>query len=709
MGEQWSNQYQNAWNNIRSEHAISNPISMEGTNASGPVISPPDASFCTRMVSNILESAPSSYSTRDNSIMSRYVVNATNEETIGEKISESSNAFINTSVDSNLALPYVQLGYRQQTNDVPSINADYSLPYIFTSGTQTNTSQLNIGCPWVSPGSLPLPAASDAMLGHNGNIGPVGNGARATPPVSNASFYSTSPPTGFQFPIGYPNPSQQSINQLTSNLSSLSVGMPQAPPSTPRHEAFSSTGQHFGLPIYFSQTPPASSLASSPNLFGTAFSGFSNSTGYNAAASNQMQSTTSQRNTSAFALQTNPVFFPYNSNNLPANRRAIVPSFNRETNVSVESNERQRSTVLEEFRTNRNPFLQLSEIGPHVVEFAKDQHGSRFIQQKLERATEQEKEVVFAQVARQASDLMTDVFGNYVIQKFFEYGTPEHKNCLTLAIKGNVMTLALQMYGCRVIQKALECVSSEQQQEILKEMEGQVLKCVKDQNGNHVVQKVIENVETSKLQFIIDALVQPGDNDTVQSLSTHPYGCRVIQRILEHCTEEQKRPILEQLHMHIKKLVIDQYGNYVIQHVIEHTTDADRDRIIEEISGSVLEFSKHKFASNVIEKCLVRGSPDHKNALIVEVCGDPDNPNETPLLEMMKDQYANYVVQKMLDVADSYNRRRIMLAIKPHIPSLRKFNYGKHIITKLEKYFQKNGAISPNMQNEYSNGPAASN
>lgn len=59
----------------------------------------------------------------------------------------------------------------------------------------------------------------------------------------------------------------------------------------------------------------------------------------------------------------------------------------------------------------------------------------RFIQQKLERATEQEKEVVFAQVARQASDLMTDVFGNYVIQKFFEYGTPEHKNCLTLAIK----------------------------------------------------------------------------------------------------------------------------------------------------------------------------------------------------------------------------------------------------------------------------------
>lgn len=54
----------------------------------------------------------------------------------------------------------------------------------------------------------------------------------------------------------------------------------------------------------------------------------------------------------------------------------------------------------------------------------------------------------------------------------------------------------------------------------------------------------------------------------------------------------------------------------------------------------------------------------------------------TPLLQMMKDQYANYVVQKMLDVADSAHRKKMMLAIKPHIPALRKYNYGKHIISE---------------------------
>lgn len=44
----------------------------------------------------------------------------------------------------------------------------------------------------------------------------------------------------------------------------------------------------------------------------------------------------------------------------------------------------------------------------------------RFIQQKLERATPAERQMVFGEILQAAYQLMTDVFGNYVIQKFFE-------------------------------------------------------------------------------------------------------------------------------------------------------------------------------------------------------------------------------------------------------------------------------------------------
>lgn len=49
--------------------------------------------------------------------------------------------------------------------------------------------------------------------------------------------------------------------------------------------------------------------------------------------------------------------------------------------------------------------------------FSSDQYGSRFIQQKLETASIEEKNIIFPEILPQARTLMTDVFGNYVIQK----------------------------------------------------------------------------------------------------------------------------------------------------------------------------------------------------------------------------------------------------------------------------------------------------
>jgi hypothetical protein len=48
---------------------------------------------------------------------------------------------------------------------------------------------------------------------------------------------------------------------------------------------------------------------------------------------------------------------------------------------------------------------------------------------------------------------------------------------------------------------------------------------------------------------------------------------------------------------------------------------------------------------------------------------------------MMKDQYANYVVQKMLDVVDGEQRDLLVAKIKPHLQSLKKYTYGKHLIS----------------------------
>jgi len=172
----------------------------------------------------------------------------------------------------------------------------------------------------------------------------------------------------------------------------------------------------------------------------------------------------------------------------------------------------------------------------------------------------------------------------------------------------------------------------------------------------------------------------------IYHLSTHPYGCRVIQRLLEHCSEDQRESILEEILTHSDELCKNQYGNYVIQHVLIHGSPWHRGRIVSSLRGRVVVLAKHKFASNVVEKCFAHCSRADRDTLIEEVIGkENDTSANSPLVQMVKDQYANYVIQKMVDVVDMKQRDKVVARIKKHVPNLRKIPYGKHIIARIEK------------------------
>lgn len=188
--------------------------------------------------------------------------------------------------------------------------------------------------------------------------------------------------------------------------------------------------------------------------------------------------------------------------------------------------------------------------------------------------------------------------------------------------------------------QALEHVLVDQQAALVGELRHHVLKCVKDQNGNHVIQKAIERVPAEHIQFIIDSF-----NGQVSILAVHPYGCRVIQRVLEHCDQPAKDMVLSELHACGATLIPDQYGNYVTQHIIEHGSNVDRARIIDLVTLSLLPFSKHKFASNVVEKCLACGTEEQRRQMMLKVIEKTDLPEST-LMMLIKDSYGNYVIRE---------------------------------------------------------------
>ena len=86
-------------------------------------------------------------------------------------------------------------------------------------------------------------------------------------------------------------------------------------------------------------------------------------------------------------------------------------------------------------RTSGAGHLKIADFIEEVIPLARDQHGSRFVQIKLEKSQMADKNLIFTKLLPECQNLMVDVFGNYVVQKLFEFGSIEHKEKLCQLIQ----------------------------------------------------------------------------------------------------------------------------------------------------------------------------------------------------------------------------------------------------------------------------------
>ena len=81
--------------------------------------------------------------------------------------------------------------------------------------------------------------------------------------------------------------------------------------------------------------------------------------------------------------------------------------------------------------------------------------------------------------------------------------------------------------------------------------------------------------------------------------------------------------------------------------------------MVARVKGRVVDLSMHKFSSNLIEKCLLYGADAQRDAIVAEMLLPRGGPNPYPgapgedniaLNDMVRDQYANFVVGRALEV-----------------------------------------------------------
>lgn len=233
----------------------------------------------------------------------------------------------------------------------------------------------------------------------------------------------------------------------------------------------------------------------------------------------------------------------------------------------------------------------LCEYSGKILEMAKEQNGSRLLQQKLETFTQDEKLAVFEECIKNLKVLIVDVFGNFVIQKVLDVGNKEMRKSIALGVYGRVIELSLHMYACRVIQKLLECCEYEQKRTIVMEFKGNLEACLENECSNHVIQKSIEVLPYNCIEFIVNCI-----EARALYWIDNAYGCRVVQRIIENVPREPASRLINIVLINCVELSKKNYGNYVVQHILEKGLDSDKNELIKCFYGRINQLSKHKLA-----------------------------------------------------------------------------------------------------------------
>jgi len=246
------------------------------------------------------------------------------------------------------------------------------------------------------------------------------------------------------------------------------------------------------------------------------------------------------------------------------------------------------------------------------------------------------------------------------------------------SVPGNVWRLSRDPHGCRLVQGALEDAGSDDTRATLaSELQGHIREATRCRHANHVVQKCIMTMRPQAMQFIIDEIMEKGPGALNQA-ARHEFGCRIVQRLLEHCQPEQVKGLVEQLLIDAVALSKHMYGNYVMQHVLEHGTPDHQHRLTLILEKNAREVAWDGRAQAVLGKALCHGSPEAQLILARALV------RNSALVAMARTRYGSTAVKLVLEIVDGDDFTEAKRQLSEEMSSLRATRYGRVVVACLD-------------------------
>jgi hypothetical protein len=248
----------------------------------------------------------------------------------------------------------------------------------------------------------------------------------------------------------------------------------------------------------------------------------------------------------------------------------------------------------------------------------------------------------------------------------------------------DVWRLAKDARGCRFIQQALDDATSDSaRSQIASQLRSHVWEAIRSPHANHVIQKCISILRPCDSQFIVDEILQRGPGAAIEA-AEHKYGCRILQRLLEHFPSDRLQNLIDDILAEAVNLCKHGYGSFFMQHLCEYGDEKHVSELLQVLTNHALSIASDPNGVVVLEKALIHCSGDARIALANALASQPH------WLVSMSSWRHGYMAAKLtLEAAAPSQRKSALAELQRHENRMKKSRYSKKLITFVQKELQE--------------------
>ncbi|KAJ9475608.1 putative mRNA-binding protein PUF3 (putative) [Pseudozyma hubeiensis] len=287
------------------------------------------------------------------------------------------------------------------------------------------------------------------------------------------------------------------------------------------------------------------------------------------------------------------------------------------------------------------------------------QEASVLLQQQLKTASAERRAEIIDAICARIVPLSHDRHGNFLVQSAIET-EPD----IARHLQGAFVELTMSQFGCHVVQKALEG-GVNIREAVTKELLGSRLdQTLASRHSIHVWQRILET-EWSCASFReqIFAAINTQLKGQWAQMARQETGSIICQNIFESAQPAEKAQCMHEVLEQLDECAMNQWGVWVVQHIIEHGSEDERRAALQGLVRSASKLTLSQYGQKAVMSGLKTGDRQFLQDYVEAMCHS-SQPRRPPLIDVCLAPHGIQMVTQLLTTVDQKTRDRIISTVR---------------------------------------------